>query len=87
MQRIVSPIREMTRNQITIEDLLDRRNRELWEASAVLIDDADKTPAAKRGEFKSLITASEINRRVMKTGLMEKRANNATFHRDREPSD
>src|SRR3954447_17045969 len=60
-RRFVSPIREMTRDSITIEYILDRRNRELLEACALLINYADRTPRNKRGRFKSFVTAEEHN--------------------------
>jgi len=78
-RRFVSPIREMTRDSITIEDILDKRNRELLEAYALLIDDADRTPRNKRGRFKAFVTAEEHNNRVLFSGLMERSWNTPTI--------
>src|SRR5215207_6377688 len=76
-RRLVSPIREMTRDNIKIEDILDKRNRELLEAYGIIIDDADRTAPDKRGRFKAFVTAAEHNNRVLFTGLMEKSCNNS----------
>lgn len=78
-RRLVSPIREMTRDNIKIEDILDKRNRELLEAYGIIIDDADRTAPDKRGRFKAFVTAAEHNNRVLFTGLMEKSCNNSTI--------
>lgn len=79
VRRFLSPLEELASDPVLLSDLADRRSGDILRFPAVVVDDVERLEPRQNALLKSLITATDISRRPLRTSAAEKRRQCATL--------
>ena len=78
VRKFLEPLQELTAPS-TFHDVMDNRIIDVWEMSALFIDEMEGAARKDIDGLKRIITAEYLNRRPMRTNTVVKIPNNVTF--------
>lgn len=79
VRRFLGPLEELASDPVLLSDLADPRSGDVLRFPVVVIDDVERLDPRLNAVLKSLITATAVSRRLLRTSAAEKRRQCATL--------